>query len=183
MDTIQCPHCGTANDTGRALCLNCQSPLTAYSGQLMGETYEGKLAGQVDRLWVRPLSVNLMTVFLLIIAAGWPVRAIFTAFIKRAHLNADSTNYLASAFGAIGPILTTIICLPLAAILVWLAWAAFTRQVRSWHLSLVAVSAFAVFILFRLSEYRGWAALWLGLASALIIAWIVPATRSWFGLA
>src|SRR5258707_484636 len=110
MDTIQCPHCGTSNDTGRALCVNCQSPLTAYSGQLRGEAYQGKLATQVDRLRVRPLSVNLMALFLAIVSIGWPLRAIVMAFGSRARLNAESTNYLASAFGTLAPILITILC-------------------------------------------------------------------------
>src|SRR6266576_3454334 len=101
MDTIQCEHCGTQNDVGRALCVNCQTPLTAYAGQLRGETYEGNLAGQVDRLQDRPLSVNLMAAALVAIAVAWPLRSIFNAFASRASLNSETTNYLASAFGAI----------------------------------------------------------------------------------
>src|ERR1044071_6490365 len=103
MDTVQCKHCGTQNDIGRALCENCQSPLTAYAGQLRGESYRGNLSAQVERLGVRPISVTLMVIFLSLITLGWPLRAIFTAFTSQATLNSESTNYIASAFGAIGP--------------------------------------------------------------------------------
>src|ERR1044071_9262972 len=109
METVQCKHCGTQNDISRALCENCQSPLTAYAGQLRGESYRGNLSAQVDRLRVRPISVTLMVVFLIIIIVGWPLREIFSAFASRATLNSESTNYIASAFGAIGPILVTMV--------------------------------------------------------------------------
>src|SRR4051812_24199856 len=122
MDSIQCPHCGTQNSTGRSLCENCQSPLTAYSGQLTGETYEGKLAGKVAQLDTRPVSVYLMMAFLTVIAIGWPLRNIIGAFAGRAQLNAENTNYLANAFGSIAPIMTTIVMLPIAAALFWIVW-------------------------------------------------------------
>jgi hypothetical protein len=182
METIQCPYCSTVNDTKRSLCANCQSPLTAYSGQLRGETYQGKLAGQVECLQVRPLSVNLMAALLVTVAAGWPLRSIVAAFVNRAHLNVEATNYLASAFGAIGPIMVTILCLPLAAMLGWIAWSVLMQQPRAWKLSLVVISAFAVFILIRASEYRIWTVMWLGLAAGLAAVWLRRSTRAWFGI-
>ena len=98
------------------MCSNCKSPLTAYSGQLNDESYKGNLAAQVDQLNVRPPDVYAMVAFLIIFAIGWPLRAIVTAFMGRATLNSETTNYLASAFGSIGPILTTIACLPIEAL-------------------------------------------------------------------
>jgi len=182
MNTIQCPHCGTRNDAGRSLCTNCQTPLTAYAGELRGESYEGNLAGQVDKLKVRPFGVYVMTAFLSIVALGWPLRTIIMAFANRAHLNADSTNYLASAFSAIGPILTTIICLPLIAAIAWLGWLNFMQQPRGWQFSLGATGIFAVFILTRLGEYHAWAFLWLCVAVATAIIWLHSSTKSWFGI-
>jgi hypothetical protein len=182
METIQCSHCGTMNDTKHSLCVNCQSPLTAYSGELRGETYQGKLARQVERLQVRPLSVNLMAGFLIVVAVGWPLRAIVTALVNRAHLNVETTNYLASAFGTIGPIMIAIFCLPLAAILGWIAWSVLTQQPRAWQLSLVALCAFAIYIVIRAGEYRIWTVLWLGLPVGLAIAWLREPTKAWFGI-
>jgi len=182
METMQCPFCGTMNDTKHSLCTNCQSPLTAYSGELRGEIYQGNLAGQVERLRVRPWSVNLMAAFLVVVAVGWPLRSIVTAFVNRAQLNGEATNYLASAFGAIGPIMTTILCLPLAAILGWIAWSVLTQQPRAWKLSLVAISAFAVYILIRSGEYRIWTVIWLVLTAGLAAVWLRGPTRAWFGM-
>jgi hypothetical protein len=182
MDTQQCEHCGTVNEAGRALCSNCQSPLRADSGQLRGETYKGKLAAQVDQLGARPLTVKLMAAFLVLIAIGWPLRGIYSSFAGRVSMNSDSTNYVASAFGAITPILTTIVCLPLAGVLIWIAWSAMTQQVRGWKACLVAMAAFAAYTLCRAGEYRGWTILWLGLAVTLTAVWFHRSTKAWFGL-
>ena len=182
MDTIQCPHCGTQNDTGRALCANCQSPLTAYAGQLRGETYEGKLAGHVGLLKGRPISVSIMAGFLVFIAVAWPLRAIYSGFAVRPHLNSEGTNYLASAFGAIGPLMISIACLPLAAVLVWIAWSAFTQQTRGWQFSLIALGSFAAYILIRAGEYRNWSILWVGATAILAGFWFHKSTKSWYGM-
>ncbi len=182
MDTQQCEHCGARNDAGRALCANCQTPLTAYSGELRGERYQGRLADQVERLNVRPLSVSLMAAFLVVIAVGWPLRAIVYAFGHRATLNGDGSNYLASAFGAIAPIMVTAVLLPVAASLLWIAWAAFTQHVRGWQLSLVALGAFAVYILIKVGEYRLWTLLWEVTAATLTILWFHRSAKSWFGM-
>ena len=182
MDSQQCPHCGTQNDAGRALCANCQAPLTAYSGQLRGEKYEGKLASQVEQLEQRPIAVYAMAVMLGVIAVGWPLRAVVTSFLHRAQLNVDNTNYAQSAFGSIGPILVTIVCLPITAFLVWAAWASFTQQVRGWQCSFGAVAAFALYVAFQYSAYRGWALVWIGVSVCVMALWMLKPTRAWFGL-
>jgi len=182
MDSIQCPHCGTLNSTARSLCENCQSPLTAYSGQLTGETYEGKLAGKVAQLNTRPVSVYLMVAFLTVVAIGWPLRNIVTAFAHRAQLNTENTNYLANAFGSIAPIMITIVMLPLACVLFWVAWQCYTQSPQAWKLSLTAVVAFATFVAIRFHDFQAWTAFWLVIAGVLVFFWLRPATRGWFGL-
>jgi hypothetical protein len=182
MDTLQCDHCGTVNDAGRSLCSNCQSPLTAYAGELRGENYQGKLAGQVESLHGRPVVVNLMVGFLAFVAIGWPLRAIVVALMRREPLNAESTNYIASAFGAIAPIVTGLICLPIAAVLLWIAWAALTQQTRAWQLCLAAVGLFAAFVAFHYGEYRGWTAVWIVLSAIVAGLWMRGSTRAWYGM-
>src|SRR5689334_10026602 len=107
-ETRQCPNCGLENDLGRSVCANCQTPLTAYSGQLRGEAYQGKLAAQVAQLETRPPVVMAMVAAIVLFTLFWPLASLVTAFVHREATNAEGTNYLASAFGAIGPILTAI---------------------------------------------------------------------------
>ena len=182
MDTIQCPHCGTQNSSERSLCVNCQSPLTAYSGQLTGEAYEGKLAGKVAQLETRPLSVYLMMAFLTVVAIGWPLRNIVLAFMARTGLNAENTNYLATAFGSIAPIMTTIVMLPLAGVLAWIAWQCYAQMPQAWKLSLISVVAFATFVALRFHDFKAWTIFWLAVVGALAYLWLRPNTRAWFGL-
>lgn len=127
-DTIQCPNCGTPNDTGAALCKACMNPLTAYSGQLKGETYQGRLVKQVAYLDTRPPAVIAMTVLDIVFALFWPLRMVFASFAARQTTNAEGTNYVASAFGTIGPILSAILLIPAAILLGVVAWAAWTQR-------------------------------------------------------
>ena len=82
-DTIQCPNCGTPNDTGAALCKACMNPLTAYSGQLKGETYQGRLVKQVAYLDTRPETDKRG-----VIGIGEPVAVGVVAAIANAVANA-----------------------------------------------------------------------------------------------
>ncbi len=182
MDRSQCPHCGTLNDSGSALCENCQTPLTAYSGQLSGEAYQGKLAEKVAELRVRPPGVYLMTAFLAVIALAWPVRSIFMAFANRAVLNSESTNYVSAAFGAVGPIMIAIVCVPVAVALLWLAWSGYTQQPGAWQICLGVVGAFAVYMVLNYREYHAWTIFWTLAALGLTSFWIHPSTKAWYGL-
>jgi hypothetical protein len=182
MDSIQCPHCGTQNNTDRSLCANCQTPLTAYAGQLTGEKYDGKLAGKVALLNTRPIAVYLMMAFLTVVTVGWPLRNIVAAFMGRAHLNAETTNYLASAFSSIGPIMITIAMLPVAALLVWIIWQCYAQIPLGWKLGLGAALTFAAFIVFRYRDFGNWTFLWLSAIAALTYLWMRTETKGWFGI-
>jgi hypothetical protein len=182
MDGRQCPRCGTINGAARSLCENCQSPLTAYSGQLQGEEYEGKLADQVERLAARPAAVYAMAAYLAFVALGWPLRFVLLAFMAQAHLNQENTNYLASAFGAIAPILASIVFLPIAIFLLWIAWSAYTQQPRAWMLSLISVGLFAAYTAIRFTEQKVWAAVWIVLSVVVAATWTRPSVKAWFGL-
>ena len=182
MGTRQCPHCGTENDVGQSLCSNCKTPLTAYAGELNGEAYKGRLAEQVEAQKTRPLAVGAMSVYLCVIALGWPLRAIIQTFMHRTRTNAEGTNYLASALGVIAPIFMTVLLLPLAILLFWLAWAVWTQRTWAWKYSFAAILIFAGYILIRFSEYHSWVVLWAGLSIALAIFWFQPKIKGWFGL-
>jgi hypothetical protein len=104
------------------------------------------------------------------------------ALLGRAHLNSDSTNYIAAAFGAIAPIMTAVVCLPIAALLLWCAWAAHSQHVRAWSACMGAVIVFAAYALIRAAEYRWWTAVWVVAAAALAFGWSRGSTRAWFGL-
>lgn len=181
-NTKQCPNCGLENDSGNAVCANCQTPLTAYAGQLRGEAYQGRLAAQVERLETRPPAVIAMVVFLIAFTLFWPLASVISAFLHREGLNAEGTNYVASAFGAIGPILTAIFLIPVSVALGVLAWMTWTQRTWTWNADLVALIAFAVFACIRYPVYHFLTFLWVILAAALAFLWFRPATKAWFGL-
>jgi hypothetical protein len=173
-----CPNCGTKNEAGRSLCEQCNTPLTAYAGQLTGESYQGRLADQVARLEQRPLPVTGMTVFLLIYALFWPIASVIGAFNARVKINAEGTNYLAASFSAIGPFLSALILLPIAGALCFLAWATWAQRPWAWNLCLAVVGLFGVLGLLKFS-LLGF--VWGFVAVGLTVVWLRPDTRAWFG--
>jgi hypothetical protein len=176
-DTIQCPNCGTPNDTSAALCKACMNPLTAYSGELKGESYQGKLVKQVADLETRPVSVIAMTVLDVVFALFWPLRMVITNFANRPTTNAEGTNYVASAFGTIGPILSAILLIPAAILLGIVAWAGWTQRPWAW------AANFAVLIVFALLNlHKSPAALFAVAAIVIGVFWMMPRTKGWYGL-
>ena len=182
MDTILCSQCGTHNDVGLALCSNCQSPLTAYGGQLRGEAYQGKLAAQTAQLQDRPFAVVLMSATLGVIVFGWPLRMIVSAIIKYLRAGSGESGYVSSAFGILGPILTTAVCLPIAAALCWVAYEVWFQQPRAWRYAFGVLVAFSGYSVVRASEYGYWTIPVLVYSCSLIYLWLRPRARSWFGM-
>jgi hypothetical protein len=72
--------------------------------------------------------------------------------------------------------------LPIAAVLLWIAWQCYAQIPQGWKLSLIAVIDFAAFVAIRFQDLKGWTALWLSIAGALIFFWLRPSTKGWFGL-
>lgn len=176
-DTIQCPNCGTPNDTGQSLCKACMNPLTAYSGELKGETHQGKLAGQVAYLETRPPAVMAMTVLDVVFALFWPLRKVFTSFAARPTTNAEGTNYVASAFGTVGPILAAALLIPVAIALVFVAWATWTQRPWAWMVNLGVLIVFAL-----LNLKPSPVALFAVAAGVIGVLWMMPRTKGWYGL-
>lgn len=181
--TQQCPHCGTPNEIGLARCANCQSPLTAYAGQItgLGESARGRLSEHVQQLDVRPPVIGAMTIFNILVALFWPLASVIGAFQARPVLKADGTNYIGAAIGTIGPFFTAILCIPLALALLGIAWGTWTQQPWAWKANGAAVIGF---LLFTLTPMTGapLKILWLAVAGALAYLWFAPRTKAWFGM-
>jgi hypothetical protein len=175
-DTIQCPNCGTPNDTGQSLCKACMNPLTAYSGQLRGEAHQGKLASQVAYLETRPPAVIAMAV-LNVVFALFCLGKVFANFAARPTTNAEGTNYVASSLGAIGPIFWAILLVPTAIALGFLAWATWAQRPWTWMVDLVVLIVFALLTLRPAPT-----ALFAVAAIVVGVLWMMPRTKGWYGL-
>jgi len=181
-DTRQCPNCGTANPVGNALCSNCHTPFTAYAGQITGERYQGKLAGQVSDLETRPPGVIGMAVFNVLLALFWPLWRVIAAFAAKQTTNAEGTNYLQSAFGTIGPMLLAAFLIPVAIALGILAWATWTQRTWTWNVNAVVLGIFGVVALFQFPAAHAVACLKLAVVVVLGFLWFQAKTKAWFGL-
>ncbi len=182
-DTKQCPNCGLVNDAGRARCADCQTPLTAYAGQLEEFTSsQGRLVQHVARLNRRPLAVAALALFDALFALFWPLAFVIGALAARQSVNAEGTNYLASAFGMVGPTLYAVVLIPAALALGALAWATWTQRPWAWTANVVVLGIFALLALFKLAAAPIMAIIWIGLACGLTYYWFQPETKAWFGL-
>ena len=180
-NTRQCPHCGVVNDMSRALCSNCQSPLTAYGGQLNGVAYQGKLAAQASQAAVRPAVVTAMTLFDILYAVFWPIAYVIGAYMGRAQLNTEGTNYVAAALGSLGPLFSALALLPIGAMLCFLAWSTWTQRTWAWTANAWTIGIF-VLIVFMKHQFSLFTFVCAGLAGALAYFWFLPRARAWFGL-
>ena len=72
--------------------------------------------------------------------------------------------------------------MPIAACLLWLAWATFTQNTRAWQLCLVALAASGLIVVIRHTDLGVWTWIWLGLIGTLTVFWMRPVTRAWFGM-
>ncbi|MCS6775831.1 MAG: hypothetical protein RMJ43_02710 [Chloroherpetonaceae bacterium] len=179
----QCAHCGTLNTTGAALCVNCHMPLTAYGGQVTGlETAStGRLAERVQALIHRPPVIYWAAGFNLFIALFWPVAALIRTFISRPQVNEEGTNYIVAALGAMGPVFATVLLLPLALLLLAVAWGIGTQQPWAWRANIAVLAGFALFMLTRVGT-APISLVWLAVAGVIAFFWLQPRTRAWFAL-
>lgn len=179
----QCAHCGTINATGVALCANCHMPLTAYGGQVTGlETAPaGKRAERVQALTHRPSVIYWAAGFNLFVALCWPVATLIRTIIHRPQVNEEGTNYIVAALGALGPIFSTALLLPLTLLLLAVAWGIGTQQPWAWRANLAVLGGFALFMLTRISM-APISLIWLATAGVLAFFWLQPRTRAWFAL-
>ena len=164
------------------------TPLTAYAGQLTGETYDGKLAKQVAALNVRPPAVMVMAVFHVLFALFVPV-AIFVSFLPgKASSNPDDMyqSSMSTAFHSIGAVVVGLVMLPLAGALIWLAWATWAQRTWAWTAAFAPLIVFVIMLCTKFSvpstPAHVTASMSLLLVAVLLLLWYRPATRAWFGL-
>jgi hypothetical protein len=161
--------------------------MTAYSGQLTGETYRGKLASQVESLNSRPAAVIAMTVFHLVFAL-FPL-VLFAHYLPGpASTNPDDAyqSSMSSAFHIASAAIAGFVLIPLSAALVFLAWATFVQ--RTWTYN-AAFAPLIVFVIVMITKFKHPSTL-VHVAAvfsiigvfALVFFWYRPATRAWFGL-
>jgi hypothetical protein len=159
------------------------TPLTAYAGQLAGETYQGKLASQVEALDRRPLVVAVLAVLNILVALlalGYAIHSILST-----HHEGEEA-YLANAFNAIGAFMIALVLVPIAIALIIHAAATWTQRTWTWNSNLAFLGVIG---LFQLTQFRypGFgihllAVILLALAGGLAYLWFRPQTRAWYGL-
>ncbi|HLK61049.1 MAG TPA: zinc ribbon domain-containing protein [Chthonomonadaceae bacterium] len=177
--TRQCPHCGEINDSDNAYCINCNTPFTAYSGQLDGEVYEGKLAQQAALLNTRPVAVTAMSLFLILFALFWPILGLVHLYHTFIPTNASGTNYIVSAVSSIVPVLTTFVLIPIALALFYIAWATWSQASWTWLVDALILGICAVCCLLSLLTFKS--IFFLILTTALAFLWFRRETKAWFG--
>jgi hypothetical protein len=161
--------------------------MTAYSGQITGETYQGKLAAQVAALNTRPLAVTAMVIFQLVFAI-FPL-IIFAHYLPGpASANPDDAyqSSMSSAFHVVSAVVAGFVMIPLSVAMVWVAWATWAQ--RTWTYNAV-FAPLAVFVFIMCTKFQlpstplhiiaGFS---IAAAVVLVFFWFRPGTRAWFGL-
>jgi hypothetical protein len=164
------------------MCENCNTPLTAYGGQVgQEENFKRRLATQVSALDVRPPAVIAMVVFYLLFTLFWPLRGVVSAFAARPHLNSEGTNYIGAAFGTLGPIFACVTLLPIAVLLCGLAYFTWAQRPWTWMAGLVGLGVAVVVT--ALQNGLGALTILIGIVAVTIaVFWTQARTRAWFGL-
>lgn len=179
---MRCTECGEWNEEGAAFCARCNAPLTKYGGQSLGEVSAATRA-KAAQLAVRPPVIPAMAASLVLLALFGPMGALLSRFVGRTTVNAEGTNYMGAAFGAVGIALAALTLVPLALALLVVAWGTWTQHRWAWMIDLVVLCIVALMSL---------AGLWphvLPLRVVLILAavglgyfWLRPETQRWYGV-
>jgi hypothetical protein len=179
---MRCPNCDTANDEGEAICANCAEPLTAYAGQVSG-LVDDRTRARAQRLAVRPAVVVPMALLDLATAFLWPVATLMGMLRASPTLNAEGTNYMGHAFGALNVALNAAILVPVALALVAIAWGTWTQKSWAWPANAVLLGLLIASALLSLPAGVLWSLVRLAVLGAAAYHWFRPAARSWFGYA
>ena len=187
-DTIKCPNCGNDNDISFSLCQQCLTPLTAYSGQLNGETYQGKLADQVKALKVRPEAVTVATVFDVLFALGTPIAIFVHSLPHPVSADPDNTyqSSLSTAFGAVGAVVTGLVAIPIAVAICIHAWHLYRQRTWCWSTQLAVMGVFAIrsLLMFKQPDLFSHvlAVGYLLFTGVFLAMWTRPGVKAWYGL-
>ena len=179
-DTLQCPNCGVENETDRTRCSNCQNPLTAYGGELTGETYIGKLAEQADLVTERPHSVVALVALVVLYVLLGPLRTTYLTFAHRVVTNAEGTNYVGASFGIIGPIMIAAFQIPYAIALLVAGGGAMAQKTWGWNAGIVVLALSSVSTIRGFMPFPG--ILYVAVIITVAVLWFSDRTKAWFGL-
>lgn len=176
---MNCPHCGTPNPEGVSICEACLEPLTAYGGEVTGIASQSAVeAGR--RLAVRPAIVPFAVALDVATALAGPIASVAGRFSARPQVNQEATNYLSAAFGALGVTFYAAAVLPVAIVLLLVAWGCFTQQTWAWKANAAVLVAGAVW---GLTHMVGNAAAFICLVAFVVIGvgWFRGSVREWYG--
>ena len=178
---MRCPHCDLDNPDDRALCMNCDSPLTAYAAQGTGEVSEATRA-KLARISSQPAIVPAVITLDVLLALFGPFAAVLGKFAARTVTNSEGTNYAGAAFGAVGIAFTALLMVPLGLFLLYIAWITWARGSWAWQANSVVLCGTAIL---SLTGFLGFAMfVRIVLAAACAIAaylWFQPDAREWYG--
>ncbi len=179
VETKQCKNCGILNSIDRALCTNCQTPLTAYAGQLRGQEFDTEhLKQKIKKLDQHPFAVKFMVGQNIFFAIFWPLASAISGFFSRAKVNSESTNYIGAAFSAVGSFMNAIVMVPIALLLIWIAWGGWYQRPWAWGANMGVVIVFGLSCLIHFHFIN---VLWLGILAVSVSLWVSQDTRTWFG--
>jgi hypothetical protein len=181
-DMQQCPNCGYMNDSSHAVCANCNTPLTAYGGQVTGEPFDdGKLAEQVARLEDRPAAVTAIVVFDTLFALLWPFAYVLGGFLNARTPNVEGPgNAITAAFSLLGPLLSMLVLLPFGIALLVLAWHTWNQRPIAWGLNVATLALFGLLCLRAFPGLKFW--LFLPATVVLALFWLRSDTKAWYGM-
>ncbi len=140
---MRCPQCQTEATEGLAFCEVCGAPLTAYGSPVPGVATTATLE-KLARLRVRPAVIPWMAAFVAAAALFGPFAALLAKYNSRPTMNPEGTNYMTSAFSAVGITLAALVLVPIGLALLVTVWGVLTQRTWAWtagFLVLLSVAA------------------------------------------
>lgn len=180
--TIQCKHCGEMNDTTTSVCINCNTPLTAYGGQLgQEENFTRKLSTQISALDHRPRIVDGAVVFQALWALAVPLWTVVRVWATRPQVNEEGTNGIQAAGGIFASIIQSFLLVPLALGILFVAYSTWTQKEWAWKANHAVFAVIAVTpILLQGFVPATW--FWIVLVVVFEILWNRSGVKAWFAL-
>jgi hypothetical protein len=178
---MRCESCGAMNPDGRAICSECGAPLTRYADDVTGRV-RAETRARVRQARMRPPAVPIAAALAGVWAVLGPAAYAVGAFRARPVTNAEGTNYIWSALGAVPVFFGIVTALPFAVGLAIIAWGVWTQRAWAWH---AVCGAILVDIALAMHMYpeSPVVAVFRGLVGlALAAAWYQPSVRQWYGV-
>ena len=176
---MRCKLCNHENEDGASFCLTCGTALTKYGAQITGEVSDETLRKKA-RLSVRPSIIPTMAGVVAGTAALGPARLILSSILSHEKVNAESTNYLSSAFNAAGTALTAFVVVPIILAMAVVVWGIMTQREWSWGGAIV-VLGIILFLGGMLPLFLGHIVVRVVAVAVLGYMWTRPEVKEWYG--